>query len=142
MLRGLRRDLIEPEVTPVSVTGQVDGSYGHASHSRRVLDANRLFAADESTPQPVPEQQRSENHGRIAVDEAPDQRVTREQLPAHVDLHHRRRNHLGGARRARRGSKEQKEGYEGWYYQDLHEGRGWPEPPHRDVAGQELVGMR
>src|SRR5437016_9820140 len=60
-----------------------------ASRPRAVRD-HRLLAPDEPAFDPVPKQQRPDDHGRIAVDEAPDEGVSAELGRVHVDLHHGR----------------------------------------------------
>src|SRR5207244_6772470 len=67
------------------------------------LRDHRLLTPDEAALDPVPKQQRPDDHGRIAVDEAPDEGVGRQLRRLHVDLHHRGRQQLREPRRSGRG---------------------------------------
>src|SRR5215831_15040280 len=109
--------------------------------ARARLRNDGQLPSDQPAAQPPPEQQRAECDGGVAVDKAPEQRVTGQQRTRNVNRHHRYREHLGEAGGSGRGSKIQQERDECLDEQDVEELRREAEGPHRDVAGQQLVGV-
>src|SRR5207247_11298581 len=85
----------EREVTAGRVTAQ--GNTGYAP-SCRLVRQHRFFAPDERASQPPPEHQGPDDHGRVAVDEPPDEDVRGERGGLHVDLHYGGREQLSEPR--------------------------------------------
>src|SRR5882724_1843441 len=121
--------------------GNYSRSRNHATdRGLRALDF--LLHTDQSAAQPAPEQHRPEDHRRITVDEPPDERVARDQRTRHVERHHRRRQQLGEPRRPGRRREVEQEGDEGLQQQNVDEIRVNSQAAQRDIAGQQLVGVR
>src|SRR5574341_2562712 len=91
------------------------GNYARLCNRARKhgLRRDRLFLSNQPAAQPIPEQHRADDHGRIAVDEAPDEDVARRLLRRDVNRHHRRREQFREPRSAGRGRKIQQEGDQG-----------------------------
>src|SRR6267154_2241410 len=121
------------------------GSYARRRNRARkhgLRDVHRLLASHQPAPQPVPEEQRAGDHGRVAVDEPPNERVQRQLRGPDIDLHDRRGKKLGEPRRPWRRREVEQEGDERLEEEDVDEVGGNTERAQRDVSRQQLIGVR
>src|SRR5882762_506294 len=121
------------------------GSYARRRNRARkhgLRDVHRLLASHQPAPQPVPEEQRAGDHGRVAVDEPPNERVQRQLRGPDIDLHHRCRKELGEPGRPGRRCEVEEEGDERLQEEDVDEVGGDAERAQRDVSREQLIGVR